>query len=147
MKTLSDILLADHHKQAVVADLAKLFDGHISGIGGLKGMGIKALWGGIKSAKPDMAERAAKRMLPDMATALEPLFQQFRKSGVGDFGVFLSQNADEAGAKILAVAEDKIATSNVGAVKSAWGKFRGTAETEMTVLAPKLGKLLANYLS
>jgi hypothetical protein len=147
MKTLPDILLATHHKDALVQDCAQLFDSHISNISGLKGMAIKASWGMIKSAKANLPERAARRMLPDLAQALDPLFQKFKTSSDGDFGVFLSKNADEAGSRLLTVTDGLIATSQVNGVKQAWNKFRSTAESEMTVLAPKLGKLLANYLS
>ncbi len=145
--TLSDILLAEHHKDALIADCAKLFDNHIGSMGGLKGMTAKTAWAMVKTAKADLPQRAATRMLPDLAAALDPLYQKFRKSGVGDFGVYLSQNAAEVGQKILSVADEKAGSSQIAAVRSAWPKFRGTAEAEVQALAPKLGKLFAAYLS
>ena len=81
-----------------------------------------------------------------MAAALDPLYQQFQARGLKDFGAFLQQHADEAGRQILSVAEQKVATSQIAAVRSSWPRFRGTAETEMAVLAPKLGKMLSAYL-
>ena len=89
MKSLADILLAPQQRDALIADAASMVEQHIQQRGGLKGIGMKTGLSLLKAARPDILQRASARMLPDMITALEPLYTQFRNSGDGDFAVFL----------------------------------------------------------
>ena len=96
MKSLADILLAPQQRDALIADAASMVEQHIQQRGGLKGIGMKTGLSLLKAARPDILQRASARMLPDMITALEPLYTQFRNSGDGDFAVFLGRHADTA---------------------------------------------------
>lgn len=145
MNSLTDILLAPHHKDALIADVAQLLDTHISQRGGLKGMAMKAGLGLLKRARPDILERATRRFLPEMLAAIEPLHSEFRRSSVGDFSVFLGARASETAEKFLAVADARIAASQNPTAKSAYQKFRGGAAEDVESLVPKLGKLFAAY--
>lgn len=146
MSSLADILLAAHHRDELIADAARLVEQHIQQRGGLKGMGLKTGLALLKAARPDILERASQRMLPDMVRALEPLYQEFRGSGVGDFAVFLDRRADTAVELLLGVADAKVAAAQNAAAKSAYQKFRGGAAEEVRGLLPRIGKLVAAYL-
>jgi hypothetical protein len=146
MSSLADILLAAHHRDELIADAARLVEAHVQQRGGLKGMGLKTGLALLKAAKPDILVRASSRMLPDMVQALEPLYQEFRRSGTGDFAVFLDRRADTAVELLLGVADAKVAAAHNAAAKSVYQKFRGGAVEEVRALLPRIGKLVSAYL-
>lgn len=145
MNSLADILLASHHKDALVTDTAALLERHVQSRGGLKGFALKAGLSLLKAKRPDILQRATNRLLPEMLAALEPLYRQFRKSSDGDFAVFLSKNAEAASGALLAVADARIANSGQAA-RSAYQKFRAGADDEVHLLLPALGKLFSAYI-
>ena len=146
MKSLADILLAPQQRDALIADAASMVEQHIQQRGGLKGIGMKTGLSLLKAARPDILQRASARLLPDMITALEPLYTQFRNSGDGDFAVFLGRHADTATELLLGVADRKVASSQNAAAKSAYSKFRGGAGEELQTLLPRVAKLVSAYL-
>lgn len=146
MNSLADILLAPQQREALVADIARLLEEHVQQRGGLKGLGMKTGLSLLKAARPDILERASGRLLPDMAKALEPLFAEFRRSGDGDFGAFLSRHAERASELLLGVADSRAAAAQNPTLKSVYQKFRGGAGDEVRSLLPRLGKLVSAYL-
>lgn len=145
MKSLTDILLAPQRKDAAIADLAQLLEGALANRGGISGMAIKTGVSMLKAAKPDVLQRGAARMLPQFATALQPLFERFQSSGGGDFSAFLKQHSAEA-TKVLATAADQLmATSQNATAKSLYEKFRGGAEKDIAAMVPKVGQLIQQY--
>lgn len=146
MKSLADILLASHHKDALIIDVAALLERHVQSRRGLKGLLMKAGLSLLKSTRPDIAQRASNRLLPEMLHALEPLYRQFRKSSDGDFAVFLSKNAESASGALLAVADTRIANSGPTA-RSTYQQFRSGADEEVRLLLPALGKLFSSYIA
>lgn len=146
MSSLADILLAAHHRDELTADAARLVEQYIQQRGGLKGMGLRTGLSLVKTAKPDILNRASDRMLPDMVRALEPLYQEFRGSGSGDFSVFLDRRADTAVELLLGVADAKVAAAHNAAAKAVYQRLRGGAAEEVRSLLPRIGKLVSAYL-
>ena len=145
MKTLKDILLAPHQKDALLADCVQLLEREITELRGLKGMALKTTVNMLKSAKPGVLNRAVAILIPAFTEALEPLHRQFRKSGDRDFSLFLQKHAHETTAALISVADTRIAEGS-DAAKSVYAKFRGTAESHIMHAVPRLSKLLSGYL-
>jgi len=146
MSSLADILLAAHHRDELITDAARLVEHYIQQRGGLKGMGLRTGLSLVKAAKPDILNRASDRMLPDMVRALEPLYQEFRGSGSGDFSVFLDRRADTAVELLLGVADAKVAAAHNAAAKAVYQRLRSGAADEVRSLLPRIGKLVSAYL-
>lgn len=145
MRTLSDILLAPHQKEALFADCVKLIESHVAGLSGFRGMALKTALNMLKAAKPGVLDRAIAILIPEFTKALEPLHQQFRQSGDRDFSLFLQKHAAETTATLLGVADDRIAHGSHTA-QSVYAKFRGSAEEQVMEILPRLSKLLSGYL-
>lgn len=145
MRTLNEILLAPHQKEALFADCVKLIESHLSGLSGFNGIALKTTVNMLKTAKPGILERAVVILIPAFTKALEPLHQEFRQSGDRDFSLFLQKHARETSAALLSVADARIAQGS-SAAQSVYAKFRGNAENQVMEVLPRLSKLLSGYL-
>ncbi|GAC1631401.1 MAG: hypothetical protein NVS9B10_24780 [Nevskia sp.] len=152
--SLADILLGagpDHaaglHDTApLVGACVALIERHVADRGGFKGIALKTGLAMAKAAKPQILTRAAQRLLPEFALALEPLYRQFRAAGEPDFAAFLLRREPLAVAALLTVADRRIADSPNAALKTVYGRLRGGAETEVGALLPGLAGLIAQRL-
>ncbi|MDR3414874.1 MAG: hypothetical protein P4L83_01695 [Nevskia sp.] len=142
--------MAAAHKDALVADCVQLTERRIAARGGLRGAAVKTGMAMLKTARPDILQRAMQVLLPDFVTALDPLYQDFvAVSGAGraDFAGFLRGRSGAAVDALLGVADARVARVQNGAVKSLYGRLRGDAENEVGAALPELAALLASRLS
>lgn len=145
MKSLKDILLAPHQKEALYADMVKLLEAQIAALSGLKGLALKTTVGVLKSAKPQILERAVAGLMPGLTEALEPLHQQFRTSGDRDFSLFLQKHPDEVIEALLGVTDRRIQNASESS-QAVYGKFRVSAVEQCRKALPALARLLSGYL-
>jgi len=146
MRTLSDILLVDHQREAVAEDCAKVVERHLNGLRSFRGLALKAALAMFKTAVPDAIPRVVRKLLPDFAVALEPLHQQFRQSTDRDFSLFLRKHSDEAVEALTGVIDRRAAGSPNEPVKKAYAKLRGSVRDEMVAVLPELAKTISGYL-
>jgi hypothetical protein len=145
MKTLADMLLAPGREDAVIGDAVRLIENHVGGRGGLRGMSLKTGLAMVKAAKPGILDRAVRKLLPEFALALDPLFQAFRASSANDFADYLAKHSGQATSALLAVADRRIDQASPIA-RSAYAKLRGSAEAEVSTAIPALAALLGRHL-
>ena len=145
MPTLSRILLSSADPEALVKNLAATIEGHVAIKSGLGGMAMKIGLGALKAAKPDIAERATRNLLPHIATALEPLHSQFTTKGQGNFGDFLSQHAAQATQLVISAVDARIAASSNTMAQAVYKQFRGSTNNELKTLLPALGRVLNQH--
>ena len=146
MRTLSDILLAEHQREALAADCVKVIERHLNGLRSLRGMALKTGLAMFKTAMPDAIPRVVRKLLPDFAVALEPLHQQFRQSTDRDFSLFLRKHSDEAVEALTGVIDRRAANSPNEPVRKVYGKLRGSIRDEMAAVLPDLAKTISGYL-
>ena len=146
MKKLIDILWSPRQRDLFAADLLQLVEDHVRSRSGLRGAGIRAGLAMLKTANPDLLARATQRLAPEFIVALQPLYEEFLNGADGDFSVFLQKRSPDAVARLLGVADARIAASSNTAVKSVYGKMRGFAEDEVASAIPALGRLIRGYL-
>ncbi|WP_370309185.1 DUF6918 family protein [Sinimarinibacterium flocculans] len=145
MTTLADILWAPAQRDAVVRDAIGLIESHVGGRGGLRGMSLKTGLAMIKAAKPGILDRAVRKLLPEFALALDPLYQDFRSETGGDFAAYLQKHNGRATAALLAVADRWIGRASPVA-QGAYARLRGSAEGEVKAAIPGLARLIGRYL-
>jgi hypothetical protein len=145
MKTLADILLAAPQRDAVVEETVRLIESHVGSRPGLRGMSLKTGLAMVKAAKPGILVRAVQRLLPEFVQALEPLYREFRDTGSSDFSGYLNKHGGRATAALLHVADARIEQASP-MVRSAYAKFRGSAEAEIAAALPRLARMISARL-
>ncbi len=145
MKTLADILLAAPQRDTVVEETVNLIEAHVASRSGLRGMSLKTGLAMVKAARPGILGRAVQRLLPEFVQAIDPLYREFRDTGERDFSVYLQKHSGRATAALLQVADTRIAQASPMA-RSAYSKFRGSAETEISAALPGLARMLTARL-
>ncbi len=73
MTTLTEALVSESRKGAVVDDCVLLIDAEVAGKGGLTGLAIKAGYRTVQGIKPGFVRQVVVYLLPEFAQALEPL--------------------------------------------------------------------------
>lgn len=144
---LVEILWTPSKREALVADCARCVETHIAQRGGLRGVGLRAAFGIVRSLKPDALARTFRTLTPEFLAAIEPLYQEFTRAGGGDFSGFLVGNADRVIAAMLSIADARAARSGNAVLKSAYSGLRSTAESELRALLPALAAALGKSLT
>jgi hypothetical protein len=144
MGTLTEVLTSEAKKSAVVDDCVSLIDSEVSDKGGLSGLAIKAGYSAVKGIKPGFVKHVVTDLLPEFASALDPVYTEAKSSGrpVGDF--FISNSGRVADA-LLSITDGKAGRSKSGVVKSTYDKLRGTAKKNVEAAVPRLGKLIERH--
>ena len=144
MSTLADILEAK--KPEVVEDCLHIIEAEVDDKGGLSGFAIKAGYKTVKGVKPGFIKQAVTDLLPEFATALDPLFQEAKTKGspVGDF--FKAQS-DRVADALLAITDAKAERSKSAVVKGTYDKLRSSAKKNVEAAVPRLGAMVQKYAS
>lgn len=146
MKSLTDQLLATHHRREFEADLVRLIETRIAAVSGIKGLSFKVALAAVQRNFPDAIARAVQHLSPQIVAALEPLHREFREQSGGDFSLFLRTHSARMTAAMMGVTDARVQRSSSGTLKSFYGNFRGFAEKEIGAGMPDLAKLIRNYL-
>src|ERR1700759_1595960 len=127
MSTLSEVLTSDSKKNKVVDDCCALVDSEVADKGGLSGFAIKAGYAAVKGVKPGFIRQVVSDLLPEFATALDPLYQEAQTSGKGA-GEFFISNKERVADALLSITDAKAEKSKSGVVKGTYDKLRGSAK-------------------
>jgi hypothetical protein len=144
MATLTDVLMSDAKKAAVVDDCCTLIDQEVADKGGLSGIAIKAGYGAVKSIKPGFVKHVVNDLLPEFARALDPVYAEAKAANrpVSDF---FAGNTGRVADALLSITDAKAEKSNSGVVKSTYDKLRGMAKKNVEAAVPRLGKLIERH--
>jgi hypothetical protein len=146
MPNLMDALTGDAKKGAVIEDCMSLIDAEVADKGGLTGLAIKAGYKTVQGVKPGFVRQVVSDLLPDFATALEPLYQEAREKGQGVREHFTSHSARVADA-LLTITDDKAKRSKSGMVKGTYEKLRGSAKKNVEAAVPRLAAMIEKHAS
>jgi hypothetical protein len=147
--TLAAIVAEANGSEQLAVDCARLAEHRLARRNGLGGMAIKASLALLKKARPDLLERAAAHMLPDMLDALEPLYIEFRSDPAarrGGFHGYLAARGAEAATMLLSISDARAAATGNVTARSVYGRLRGSAEQEVRDAIPELAAILSRYL-
>ena len=140
---LSDILHDQAAKDRVVADCTQLIDRQVAAKGGLGGMALKATYGLVKGVGAGYIPGAIGRILPDVVTALDPMWAEGMQAG--DPVAYLTDNHTQAADVILSVTDSRIAKANNGLVKSSYSKLRQSVKGDVASAVPGLAEILGAH--
>ncbi len=140
---LSDILNDQAIKAKVSTDCAHLIDRQVAAKGGLGGMALKAAYGVVKGIDASYVPGAVGRILPEIVTALDPMWAAGLQAG--DPVAYLSQNQAQAADVILGTTDRRIANTGNGLVKSSYSKLRQSVKGDVADAVPGLAQILGAH--
>ena len=144
MSSLTDVLTNPEKKEAVVDDCVALIDAEVADKGGISGLAIKAGYRAVTGVKPGFVRHAVSDLLPEFATALDPIFQEAKtksKPAAEHFTANTSRVADA----LLAITDAKAQRSKSKVVKGTYDKLRSSAKKNVEAAVPRLGKMVDKY--
>ncbi|MFO0599571.1 MAG: hypothetical protein U0228_29970 [Myxococcaceae bacterium] len=144
MSSLPEILNSDTKKNVVVDDCLVLIDLEVADKGGLSGLAIKAGFSAIKGVKPGFVRAVVVDLLPEFASALDPIFQEAKGKSV-PVSPHFNQHSGRVADALLSITDAKAARSKSGVVKGTYDRLRGTAKKNVEAAVPRLGKLIEKH--
>jgi hypothetical protein len=143
---LSSLLLAQAQFDPLADDCVRLIEDQVRQRRGIKGVAMRTGLGVLKASKPDILNRAVRHLLPEFASALEPLYAEFRKAGASDFSAFLNSRRAEATQALLHIVDHRIERSQNGLIRSTYARLRGDAERDVDATIGGLANIIAARL-
>jgi hypothetical protein len=143
MATLPELLNGEK-KEQVIDDCCALIDSEVKDKGGISGLAIKAGYGAVKGIKPGFVRTVIHDLLPDFATALEPIWQDAKKDGKVVAQFFIANSGRVADA-LLGITDAKAQRAKSAVVKGTYEKLRKTAKKNVEEAVPRLGDMVQKY--
>jgi hypothetical protein len=152
MATLVEKITAADVRPKVVDACVALVEEEVASKGGLGGMAVKTGYKVIQAIKPGMIRESLDKLLPDFATALQPLYEASGASDAnGDaardrFVEHLESNRSEAADALLSVTDGKAENAKNRTLKKTYERLRPTAREHVEKAVPNLGRKLGGFL-
>lgn len=144
MPKLSEVLTDPSKKSAVIADCCTLIDEEVADKGGLSGLAVKAGYAAVKGIKPGFIRDAVTNLLPDFASALDPLYEEAIAKGKPVAAHLHAESARAADA-LLAITDARAKRSDRGLVRGTYEKLRPTAKKNVEAAIPRLSRLIERH--
>jgi hypothetical protein len=146
MSTLKDAISEEAGRKAVAVQCVALIEREVDQKGGLTGVALKTGYKAVKGIKPGFIDRVVYDLLPEFADAVEPIVAEARAKNA-PIAAYLDANASRVADALLAITDKKADRSTNGVVKSAYGKLRGMAKSNVETAIPGLAKIVAAHSS
>lgn len=144
MGKLSETFTSEGKKAIVIDDCCALIDAEVADKGGISGLAIKAGYSAVKGIKPGFVKQVVTDLLPDFASALEPIYEEAVAAGKPAGSHFVA-NASRTADALLAITDAKAQRSKSGVVKGTYDKLRGTAKKNVEAAVPRLAKMIDKH--
>ena len=144
MTSLKELLVGNRF-DAAVADMANFITTTVDKQSGLTGMALKGALSTATKFDSDIVAKGSRRVMPEMAEGLDPLWQEYTTGGGTDFGAHLVDNKDRAMDAILSVADRNSDTINIPGVSKMYGTLRGKAAKVVEQELPTIGQLVEKH--
>ncbi|MCA9711795.1 MAG: hypothetical protein KDK70_38520 [Myxococcales bacterium] len=150
MATLVEKITAPDVHPQVIEGCMQLIESEVASKGGLSGAAVKAGYKVVKALKPGMIKSAVTKLLPDFATALQPMYEQSGASQAGadsgkKFSDYLVSNQEQAADALLTVTDAKAANASNKTLKKTYDRLRGGAKNHVTAAIPGLARTLGRF--
>ncbi len=132
------------NRESVVADCVTLIDQQVAAKKGMGGMAMKAAYGTVKNIGAGYISGAVERLLPEVLTALEPMWAE--GLAAGDPVAHLSQNQSQAADRVLSVTDSRAEKTSNGVIRSVYGNFRKSVKGDVESAVPGLAQIIGKHL-
>ena len=106
MTSLAVALENDATRRAAVADCCALIESEVASKSGLSGVALKTGYKTIKGIRPGFVEKVVFDLLPEFATAIDPICAEAQSKGT-PVSVYLPAQASRAADALLAITDRK----------------------------------------
>lgn len=144
MASLAEVLTSEAKRAQVVDDCLQLIDHEVEDKGGISGMAIKAGYAAVKSIRPGFLKQVVHDLLPEFATAVDPVYQEAVAQSQ-PVAAHFAANASRVADGLLAITDEKAKRTKSGVVKATYERLRGTAKKNVEAAVPRLGKLVEKH--
>ncbi len=141
---LTEVLNDETTRAQIIEDVVRLVDGEVGKQRGISGVAVKAGYKLVQGVKPGFVRNVVGALLPEFATALEPIREQALSQGQSVSSYFQA-HAPQIAEALLAVTDRKAQRSEHGSVKGAYSKLRGSARKNVESAVPGLGAIVEKY--
>ena len=150
MPTLVEKITAPDVHPQVIEGCLQLIESEVASKSGLSGAAVKAGYKVVKTLKPGMIQDVVTKLLPDFATALQPMYEKSGAPEVGEgsgkvFSDYLLAHQDEAADALLGVTDRKAENAKNKTLAKTYERLRGGAKTHVTAAVPGLARTLGRY--
>lgn len=142
--SLQQVLSSPEREAAVVNDCLQLIDREVQDKGGLSGMAVKGGYKAVQSVRPGFLQSVVRALLPDFASALDPLYQEAHERDQ-PVAVYFRSNAGRVADALLAITDAKAEHAKNRMVRGAYDKLRGSAKKHVEAAVPRLGALIERH--
>ena len=144
MASLTDALSDPNRVETVVTDCLVLLEEEVATKKGISGLGIKAGFKAVKSAKPGFLAAVIHHLLPEFTAALDPVYQEALAKGIG-ITPYFEQNAGRVADDLLTITDRKAEASGNRLLQGAYNKLRGIAKKHVEQAVPRLARLIEKH--
>jgi hypothetical protein len=140
---LNETLQNPDVRNRIVADCVKLMDEQVATKNGISGFALKATYGVVKGVGAGYIPGAIDRLLPQVFSALDPMWEEGVQSG--DPVAHLTQHRSRTADTILSITDTKIEKTDNGVVRASYNKLRKSVKGDVEEAVPSLAKIIHNH--
>jgi len=142
---LSDTLQDQSVKDAVVADCVRLIDEQVAAKKGLSGMALKTAYRVVKGIGADYLPGAIARVLPQVMTAIDPLWQEGQQTG--DPVAYFNQHRSQVADRVLSVTDARVENSSNTIVRSSYNQLRKSIKGDVELAIPGVAEIIQRHMA
>lgn len=143
--------LTGSKREEVVHDLAAFAEQTVSQQTGVSGVAVKGAYSAVQKIRPDIVSRGIDRLLPDVAEALQPHWDDYLEAGggqadtAGTFGTFLDNRRDQVADSLLRIADTTADRLDNAALVKIYRGVRGRGEKILAANVGGIGRVVEKH--
>ncbi|MFO0611148.1 MAG: hypothetical protein U0414_01075 [Polyangiaceae bacterium] len=143
--SLVEALKEETKRDAIIKDCLVLVDEEVAAKSGISGFAVKTGYGAVKGVKPGFVQEVIRKLLPEWAEKLDPIWVEGQKNG-GKPAAHMEKNASHVADELLSVTDAKISGAKSSVVRKTYSSLRGSAKKNVEVAVPRLAKLMEKHV-
>lgn len=150
MATLVEKITDPSVHPQVIQGCLQLIESEVGSKSGLSGAAVKAGYKVVKTLKPGMIEDVVVKLLPEFATALQPMYESSEATDAGErsgqvFSDYLVGHQEQAADALLGVTDRKAGNAKNKTLKKTYDRLRGGAKSHVSAAIPGLARTLGRF--
>ncbi len=146
MGSLVEVLKDPAIRPQVIADCEKMLDAEVASKRGISGMGVKAAFKTLKAIKPGMIRHTLDDLIDELATKVDPFWQECQTQGANPRTFFTSNSTAIANA-LLEITDFRASQSKFKNIVRAYNTLRPKAVQYIGEAMPRFSELVSKYAS
>jgi hypothetical protein len=129
-------------REAITADLVRLVDEEVRGRSGMSGAALRAGYATFQRIKPGIVRLAVDRLLPELAVAVQPSWEEAARSGSDRC---FTDRAEEIAEQMLTVTDRMSERATNRVLKRLYASLRPSARRHVARSVPRLPTVIRRH--